>query len=127
MQRFFLLAVLTMPPLFAQSFPAKPLRLVVPYPAGRATDLMARLVAQKLSDSFRQQVIVDNKPGAGGNSCCVARPATTNCAPVAASASRPTSSGATCCASTSCRAIYPASESLDARSNFSRTKMFQKH
>ena len=55
------------PGAFAQSFPAKPLRLIVPYPAGGATDLMARLTAQKLSDSFKQQVVVDNKPGAGGN------------------------------------------------------------
>lgn len=47
---FFLLLALAVPSAFAQSFPAKPLRLVVPYPAGGATDLMARLVAQKLSD-----------------------------------------------------------------------------
>jgi tripartite-type tricarboxylate transporter receptor subunit TctC len=52
---------------FAQGFPNKPIRLIVPYPAGGATDMMARLVAQKLTDSLRQQVVVDNKPGAGGN------------------------------------------------------------
>ena len=51
----------------AQGFPSKPIRLIVPYPAGGATDMMARLVAQKLTDSFKQQVVVDNKPGAGGN------------------------------------------------------------
>ena len=54
-------------PVYAQSFPAKPVRLIVPYPAGGATDMMARLVAQKLTDSLKQQVVVDNKPGAGGN------------------------------------------------------------
>jgi tripartite-type tricarboxylate transporter receptor subunit TctC len=55
------------PGLQAQGFPNKPLRLIVPYPAGGATDMMARLVAQKLTESLKQQVVVDNKPGAGGN------------------------------------------------------------
>ena len=58
---------LMVPGAFAQSFPVKPLRLIVPYPAGGATDMMARLTAQKLSDSFKQQVIVENRAGAGGN------------------------------------------------------------
>ncbi|MBL0086205.1 MAG: tripartite tricarboxylate transporter substrate binding protein [Ideonella sp.] len=64
---FSLLLALTAQAAVAQSFPTKPLRLVVPYPAGGATDLMARVIAQKLSESFKQQVVVDNKPGAGGN------------------------------------------------------------
>jgi tripartite-type tricarboxylate transporter receptor subunit TctC len=51
----------------AQPFPSKPLRLIVPYPAGGATDMMARLLAQKLTESLKQQVVVENKPGAGGN------------------------------------------------------------
>lgn len=51
----------------AQGFPVKPIHFIVPYPAGGATDMMARLVAQKLTESFRQQLVVDNKPGAGGN------------------------------------------------------------
>jgi tripartite-type tricarboxylate transporter receptor subunit TctC len=50
----------------AQSYPAKPIRLVVPYGAGSATDALGRLTAQKLSDSFAQQVVVDNQPGANG-------------------------------------------------------------
>lgn len=50
-----------------QGYPAKPVRLLVPYPAGGSGDIVARAVAQKMSESFGQQVIVDNRPGANGN------------------------------------------------------------
>ena len=48
-------------------FPKRPLRMVVPYPPGGSTDIVGRIVAAKLSESLGQQVIVDNRPGAGGN------------------------------------------------------------
>src|SRR3954467_9266478 len=50
----------------AQSYPTKPVRMVVPFPAGGATDIVGRLIAQKLTESWGQQVIVDNRGGAGG-------------------------------------------------------------
>ena len=50
----------------AQSFPSKPIRLIVPYSPGAGTDAIARILAQKLGESLGQQVLVDNRPGAGG-------------------------------------------------------------
>lgn len=50
----------------AQPYPHKPIRMIVPFPAAGATDILARVVSQKLSETLRQQVIVDNRAGAGG-------------------------------------------------------------
>ncbi len=70
MQRFLirvtLIACACVPPwAAAQHYPGKPLRLIVPWTAGSGTDLMARSLAQKLTDTLGQQVIVDNRGGAG--------------------------------------------------------------
>jgi tripartite-type tricarboxylate transporter receptor subunit TctC len=51
----------------AQTWPAKPIRLVVPFPAGGGTDIIGREVTQKITDTTRWSFIVDNKPGSGGN------------------------------------------------------------
>jgi len=62
---FFLALITSM--LWAQSWPTKPVRMIIAFPPGGPTDFVSRVLAQKLSEQLGQQVIVDNKPGAGGN------------------------------------------------------------
>lgn len=50
----------------AEPYPARPIRLIIPFSPGGAADVPGRIVAQKLADSFGQQIVVDNRPGAGG-------------------------------------------------------------
>src|SRR5512146_587746 len=51
----------------AKAYPAKPIRLIVPFPAGAASDVVGRMLAQKMSEQMGEQVVTDNRAGAGGN------------------------------------------------------------
>jgi len=67
MKKLLLLSLLSCTAVFAQGYPSKPVRLIIPFAPGGATDVIGRLAAQKLSDGLGQQFIVDNHPGANGN------------------------------------------------------------
>ena len=54
-------------PAFAQAFPSKPVKLVIPFPPGGPLDLAGRAIGQKLQDAWGQPVVIENRPGAGGN------------------------------------------------------------
>ena len=62
----FFLAVLFSSSVFAQAYPSKPIKIIVPFTPGSATDVMARIVGERLNTAWGQPVIVENKPGAGG-------------------------------------------------------------
>ncbi len=51
----------------AQAYPAKPIRLIVPFAAGGSTDIIARVVGQKMGEGFGQQIVIDNRPGAASS------------------------------------------------------------
>jgi len=53
--------------IWAQAYPTKPVRLIAPFPAGGSSDLLARILSQKLGETFHQQIVIDNRPGAGAN------------------------------------------------------------
>jgi tripartite-type tricarboxylate transporter receptor subunit TctC len=52
---------------YSQPYPSRPIRVIVPFPPGGPTDIVARIIGQKLGERWRQQIVVDNRPGAAGN------------------------------------------------------------
>lgn len=62
----FLLSALWLPTALGQSYPAKPIKMLVPFPPGGPADLVSRLIAKRLSDGLGQQLVLENRAGAGG-------------------------------------------------------------
>ncbi|MBI4207216.1 MAG: tripartite tricarboxylate transporter substrate binding protein, partial [Betaproteobacteria bacterium] len=63
-----LLGALSAPAMgLAQDYPSKPIRWIIPYPPGGTSDFLARLIGQKLTESWKQNVLIDNRSGANGN------------------------------------------------------------
>ena len=60
-------AMIAAPAVNAQTYPNKPIKIIVPYPPGGTSDILARAIGQKLTDSLGQTIVVENKPGANGN------------------------------------------------------------
>lgn len=71
------------PPCFAQDYPARPVKMLVPVPAGGITDVLARILQDYLTRKWGQTIVVDNRPGAGGNlvprRCSSRTPRATRC------------------------------------------------
>src|SRR5438270_10516910 len=63
----FVFLVVACAPAFAQAYPAKPIKIVVPFPAGGIADLYARLIGARVTESWGQSVVIENRTGAGGN------------------------------------------------------------
>src|SRR5687767_4401663 len=61
------LATLVAASAVAQNFPTRPMRMIVPFPAGGGSDAVGRIIGQKLSERLGQQIVVDNRAGAGGS------------------------------------------------------------
>ncbi len=61
------LGIVALLPVQAQNYPGKPVRFIIPFPPGGPTDILGRVISQRLAETWNMQVIADNRPGAGGN------------------------------------------------------------
>ena len=59
--------MLALPTVHAQDYPNRPIRLIVPFAAGSTPDVFARIVSEKASQTLKQPIVIENRPGAGGN------------------------------------------------------------